>query len=125
MVYIFNAYLRGISYFKLIFLIGFEFILTQLYLLVFFNVHIIGLHNFFLKILKFLSTSTNFNKLLMFQACTIRFRLPSGKFVTRRFWHSIDTLQSVVDFAGSLGCFQEDYSIIKNHPKENVSGFTL
>jgi len=54
-------------------------------------------------------------------ACTIRFRLPANKQVTRRFVYSVDTLQSVVDFVGSLGYLSNDFQIMKSYPKLNLS----
>jgi len=54
-------------------------------------------------------------------ACTIRFRLPTGELKNRRFVHSVDNLQSVVDFVGSLGYLTNEFHIIKSYPKDNIS----
>ena len=59
------------------------------------------------------------------QACTIRFRLPTGELKNRRFVHSLDNLQSVVDFVGSLGYLTNEFHIIKSYPKDNVSFFFI
>ena len=45
--------------------------------------------------------------------------------VNRRFVHSVDTLQSVVDFVGSLGYLSNEFQIIKSYPKLNVSFFSM
>ena len=65
------------------------------------------------------------NKNYIPQACVITFKLPIGAPIDRKFLHSTDTLQTVVDFVGSLGFLQEEFNIVNYHqnnrPKQNVS----
>jgi len=56
--------------------------------------------------------------------CQIRFRAPNGQTFTRNFLSS-DTLQRMVDFAGSQGYLSSTHNIFRSFPKTNISLLNL
>ena len=77
------------------------------------------------QIFHYLFLLSHCNTIFFKQACTIKFKLPTGKCINRRFLHSTDTLQLVVDFAGSIGYIKQYYDIFRSFPRHNVCCFSF